>query len=80
LSSGAQPGNAEKTSGTAVCRRDRPGDPPGALPAGRAGDHGGQVNGAPRANQAAIVRNDVNDAAAHAAGGKPFTLTVIRPS
>jgi len=24
--------------------------------------------------------NDVNDAVAHAAGGKPFTLTVIRPS
>ena len=34
----------------------------------------------PAANQAAIVRNDVNDAAAHAAGDKPFTLTVIRPS
>ena len=34
----------------------------------------------PRANQAAIVRNDLNDAAAHAAGDKPFTLTVIRPS
>jgi hypothetical protein len=37
-------------------------------------------NGAPRANEAAIFRNDVNDAVAHAAGDKPFTLTVIRPS
>ena len=25
-------------------------------------------------------RNDANDAVAHAAGDKPFTLTVIRPS
>ena len=33
--------------------------------------------GRPAANEAAIFRND---AVAHAAGGKPFTLTVIRPS
>ena len=36
--------------------------------------------GRPAANEAAIFRNDVNDAVAHAAGDKPFTLTVIRPS
>jgi hypothetical protein len=36
--------------------------------------------GRPAANEAAIFRNDVSDAVAHAAGDKPFTLTVIRPS
>jgi hypothetical protein len=36
--------------------------------------------GRPAANEAAIFRNDVNDAVAHAVGDKPFTLTVIRPS
>jgi hypothetical protein len=33
--------------------------------------------GRPAADEAAIFRND---AVAHAAGDKPFTLTVIRPS
>ncbi len=35
--------------------------------------------GRPAANEAAIFRNDVNDAVAHAAGHKPFTLTVYAP-
>lgn len=39
----------------------------------------GQVYGRARANEAAIFTNDVNDAVAHAAGDKPFTLAVIAP-